>query len=56
MKIQKTKPAKEKKVTKKHVTKKKKQLKNVTTDDFFNQKFGDEMNDDTHKQGNKRRN
>lgn len=52
MKIKKTKPAREKEGTKKRVTKKKKQLKNVTTDDFFNQKFGDEMNDDTNEQGN----
>ncbi|XP_043527614.1 nucleolar complex protein 2 homolog isoform X2 [Frieseomelitta varia] len=50
MKIKKTKPAREKEETKKHVTKKKKQLKNVTTDDFFNQKFGDKMIDDTSEQ------
>ncbi|KOX74962.1 Nucleolar complex protein 2 like protein [Melipona quadrifasciata] len=49
MKIKKTKPARKKEGTKKHVTKKRKQLKNVTTDDFFSQKF-DEMNDDTNKQ------
>ena len=56
MKIKKTKPAREKKGTKKHVTKKRKQLKNVTADDFFNQNFEDEMTDDTDKQGNRRRN
>ncbi|KAK1135281.1 hypothetical protein K0M31_008051 [Melipona bicolor] len=47
MKMKKTKPARKKEETKKHVTKKRKQLKNVTTDEFFSQKFEDEMNDDT---------
>lgn len=50
MKMKTTKPARKKEETKKHVTKKRKQLKNVTTDEFFSQKFEDEMNDDTNKQ------
>lgn len=51
MKIKKTKS--EMKKTKKSVMKKKKQLKDVTTDEFFNQSFEDEINTiDNDNQGN----
>lgn len=50
MKIKKEKSVKGK--TKKHVTKKRKQLKDATIDDFFNQTFDDEINgNDNNEQG-----